>query len=118
MTKRTDDEDRRQQQLRRLGKQHPICVTCGESDPAALDRHHIAGKKHSRDLALVCASCHRKLSVKQRGHAATRSRETEGPLEKIGHYLMGLADMFAMIAEALRRFGAWLLGNVPRPSLT
>ena len=46
MTKRTDSEDRRQQRLRRLGTQNPNCVACGESDPAVLELHHVAGQKH------------------------------------------------------------------------
>jgi len=68
MAKKFDAEDRRQQQLRRLGTQNPICVGCGELDPAVLELHHIAGRKHSEDLSIVCANCHRKLSDKQRDH--------------------------------------------------
>src|ERR1700693_545858 len=62
MTKKFDEEDRKQQRLRRLGTQNPRCVVCGESDPAVLDLHHIAGRKHSDDVSIVCANHHRKLS--------------------------------------------------------
>lgn len=111
MTKRVDEEDRKQQQLRRLGAQNPICVTCGEADPAVLERHHIAGRKNHSDEAIVCANCHRKLSNKQRDHVPSISQDTPLKLGTIGHYLLGLADLFAMIVEALRQFGAWLIAE-------
>jgi len=115
MAKQLDAEDRKQQQLRHLGTQKPICRTCGESHPATFERHHIAGRKHDDDEALVCANCHRKLSDKQRDHAPRGLNEPVGQTGKIGHYLLGLADLFEMIVEALRRFGAWLIGegNLP-----
>jgi len=37
-----------------------------------------------------------------------------GMLATIGHYLLGLADMLAMIVEALRKFGKWLLCEASR----
>lgn len=109
MAKRLDEEDRKQQQLRRLGTQSPRCVACEESDPAVLELHHIAGRKHNADLAIVCANCHRKLSNKQRGHVPSGRTESRAQLASIGHYLLGLADLFAMIVLALRKFGAWLI---------
>jgi hypothetical protein len=110
MTRQLDSEDRRQQQLRRLGTQNPVCA-CGETDPAVMELHHIAGRKHHDDLAIVCANCHRKLSDKQRDHVPPGVTQPKGQFAAIGHYLLGLADLLAMIVEALRRFGAWLLGG-------
>lgn len=115
MTRRIDAEDRKQQQLRRLGSQYPHCVVCGESDPRVLEKHHIAGRKHSEDLSTVCRNCHRRLSDKQRDHVAYGSKEAIGPLGNIGHYLLGLADLLEMIVAALRRFGAWLIGEPGQP---
>jgi hypothetical protein len=37
-----------------------------------------------------------------------------GMLATIAHYLLGLADMLAMIVETLREFGKWLLGEASR----
>jgi hypothetical protein len=108
MTKRLDDEDRKQQRLRRLGTQTPSCVACGESDAAVLEQHHIAGRKHSDDLSIVCAN-RRKLSTKQWDHIPPGSGKTVGQLGHIGHYLLGLADLLAMIVETLRKFAAWLI---------
>lgn len=109
MAKLRDEEDRKQQQLRRLGSKNPICVTCGESDPRVLELHHIAGRKNHENVAIVCANCHRKFSDKQRDHHSTGSRSATGVPETIAHYLQGLADLLVMIADALRRFAVWLI---------
>jgi hypothetical protein len=109
MTKKRDPEDRKQQQFRRLGTQNPRCVCCGESDPAVLELHHIAGRKHSDDLSIVCANCHRKLSNQQRDHVPPGTTEPEGISAKIGRYLLGLADLFALVVKALREFGHLLI---------
>lgn len=109
MTKRTDPDDRKQQQLRRLGTQNPLCVACGETDPAVLELHHIAGWKHSDDMAIVCRNCHRKLSDKQRDHVPPGTGQPQGAFVTIGHYLLGLANLLAMIVETLRKFGDWLI---------
>jgi hypothetical protein len=111
MTKRTDEEDRKQQRLRRLGTRNPCCPGCGETHSAVFEHHHIAGHEYSEDVARLCLNCHRKLSDKQRDHVPPGSREPTGPLAGIGHYLQGLADLLAMIVEALRKFGAWLMGQ-------
>jgi hypothetical protein len=109
MTKRLDAEDRRQQRLRRLRSRYPICVATGESDSAVLDLHHIAGRKHHGDVAIVSANAHRKLSDQQRDHVPAESTPPKGELAKMGLYLLGLGDLFAMIAETLRRFGASMI---------
>ena len=111
MTKRTDEEDRRQQRLRRLGTQTPICVACGESDPAVLELHHIAGRAHDDDESIVCANCHRKLSDKQRDHSHGGPTPVEGQSARMGHYLLGLADLLAMVVHTLRKFGALLISQ-------
>jgi hypothetical protein len=111
MTRKLDAEDRKQQRLRRLGTQNPICVGCGETDPTVLEMHHVAGRKNSEDLSIVCANCHRKLSNAQRDHVPPGPRPPAGHLAVIGHYLLGIADLFALIVEALRSFGAWLIGE-------
>ena len=111
MTKPLDEEDRKQQRLRRLGTRTPCCLGCGETHPAVLEQHHIAGRKYSDDTATACLNCHRKLSDKQRDHVPPGSSERTGPLAGIGHYLLGLADFLAMIVETLREFGAWLIGG-------
>jgi hypothetical protein len=109
MTKKFDEEDRKQQRLRRLGTQNPRCVVCGESDPAVPDLHHIAGRKHSDDVSVICANHHRKLSDKQRDHWQQPGSEPQSFLVTVGHYLLGLADLLLMIAKSLAEFGRQLL---------
>jgi hypothetical protein len=111
MTKPMDEEDRRQQRLRRLGTRTPCCVGCGETNPVVFEQHHIAGRKHSDDTATLCLNCHRKLSDKQRDHVPSGANEPTGPRATIVHYLLGLADLLALVVEALRRFGTWLMGQ-------
>jgi hypothetical protein len=109
MTRRVDEEDRKQQRLRRLGTQNPVCSACGETHPAVFELHHIAGRKRHEDMALVCANCHRKLTDKQRDHVPPGSGGSAGELQRIGHYLLGVADLLTVIVETLRRFGTWLI---------
>jgi hypothetical protein len=111
MTKQLDEEDRNQQRRRRLRTHNPCCVGCGETHPAVFEQHHIAGRKHSDDTAMACLNCHRKLSDKQRDHVPPGLSKPVGPLAAIGHYLLGLADLLAMILETLRQLGAWLIGE-------
>lgn len=111
MTKPMDEEDRKQQRLRRLGTRTPCCVGCGETNPVVFEHHHIAGRKHSDDMVTLCLNCHRKLSDKQRDHVPAGAKEPTGPLATIVHYLLGLADLLALVVEALRKFGAWLIGQ-------
>jgi hypothetical protein len=109
MTRRKDQEDRRQQRLRRFRTRNPRCVVCGESDPAVLELHHIAGRANGEELAIVCANHHRKLSDQQRDHVPPGSAKPEGQLGRLGHFLLGLADLLVMIVEALRKFAAHLM---------
>ncbi len=109
MTKRADSEDRRQLQLRRLGSQDPVCVSCGEADAATLELHHLAGRRYSKDLAIVCANCHRKLSNQQRNRLPSARRHSQRQQEEIGYYLIGLADLLELVATSLRQFGQQLV---------
>jgi hypothetical protein len=111
MSKRRDSEDRRQQQLRRIGTNTPLCLGCGESDPLTFEKHHIAGRRHHEDLATICANCHRKLSHRQLDHAISAASTPKVQRQDIGHYLHGLADLLEMVAATLRRFASSLLGN-------
>lgn len=109
MTRKQDAEDRKQRRLHRLGTQAPSCACCSETNPAVFEDHHIAGRKHHDDTALICANCHRKLSDQQRDHVPQRRIKPAGPKSVIGHYLLGLADLLAMVVETLRQFGNWLI---------
>src|SRR6516162_9014694 len=111
-TTHLDQEDRLEQNYRRLGTHEPRCVICGETDPRCLEEHHIAGRGYHDDTAIVCRNCHRKLSDAQRDHPPASA----APMEQrtaIGHFLLGLCDFLMAIVERLREFGHWLI-NEPR----
>lgn len=107
--KTLDHTDRLEQQYRRLRTREPVCVSCGESDPFCLELHHLAGRKHHDDVGIVCRNCHRKLTDQQHDHVPATVPEADGKLAAIGRYMLGLADLFAMIVNALRQFGSWLM---------
>lgn len=101
-------ERSRQARLRRLGTQEPRCGTCGESDDRCLELHHIAGRKNDTATAIVCRNCHRKLSDAQDRHPGQIAAE-QHPLERIGHFLLGLADLLNLLIERLSSFGRELI---------
>jgi hypothetical protein len=113
MSTHKDYETRRQAAFRRLGTDHPVCVICGCADWRCLELHHIAGQKHHGDLAIVCRNCHRILSDDQCDHPPVLEEDSI-----IGRYLIGLADLLAMIASRLKEFGLFLIemaeGNPPK----
>jgi hypothetical protein len=119
--KHLDHEDRKERHFRRLGTRNPVCVICGRRDPyhpEIFDLHHVAGKNHHDDVCIVCSNCHRTLTDRQKDHLPPAASPPIGMLATIGHYLLGLADMLAMIVEILRKFGNWLLGEASRTATT
>lgn len=106
-----DAERRRQRALQRLGTDHPVCACCPEADPLCLELHHLQGQAFGGDLVVVCRNCHRKLSDAQRDHPA-RIAEVPGAMERIGHFLLGLADLLKLIASKLKEFGQELIAIV------
>ncbi len=102
-------EKRRQKALERLGTNTPQCVHCGESDHRCLEAHHIAGRAYDEQTVVMCRNCHRKLSDSQKDHPPKVSEKDPSLLECIGHFLLGLADLFEMLMEKLREFGKALI---------
>ena len=101
-------ERRKQRGLERLGTNEPICGACGERDWRVIELHHIAD--HGRDNAtvLVCRNCHRKLSDEQKDHPALNPN-ADSLLDKIGHFLLGLAELLLVIVPKLYEFGHALI---------
>lgn len=100
---------RRQKALQRLDCDNPRCYRCGENDPHRLERHHIAGQAYDDRAMIACRNCHRKLSDLQRAHPA-RTDEVPSIHERIGHFLLGLADLFMILIDMCREFGHALIG--------
>ena len=105
--KQLDKDEREQRRLRRLGSANPSCACCPERDSRCLELHHIAGQKNDPDTVVTtCRNCHRKLSDEQLDHPPDAT--PEDVLQRIAHFLLGLADMLALIVEKLREFSAEL----------
>jgi hypothetical protein len=103
-----DKETRKQNRLEKLGTNHPVCVICGENDWRCIEQHHIAGQHFTGDLSNVCRNCHRKLSDQQKDHTPMQYQTVTEP-ERMGHFLIGLADLFELLVERLREFGKLLI---------
>ncbi|GHF16588.1 hypothetical protein GCM10017044_08620 [Kordiimonas sediminis] len=111
MTKyKPDAEDRREQRIRRLGFDDPMCVICGEDYVLCLEKHHVAGRKYDDTEVPVCCNCHRKLSDNQLDYPDSNPNQDRNLLT-IGYFLMGLSDLFKLLAEKLMEFGNHLIVN-------
>ena len=94
-------ERRRQRALERLGTNNPRCPFCGIDEPLAMELHHIASRAFDDQLVPVCRNCHRVLSDWQKDHPPALA-DPPSDLERIGHALLGLADMFELLVKWLR----------------
>ncbi len=115
-----DCERRRRQAYERLGTTTPTCGECGETDWRCLEAHHVAGERYGGGRVILCRNCHRKTSDPQKDHPESLDA-TPSWLERIGHFLLGLADLLALAVEKLQAFGRELierarqLGNEATP---
>ncbi len=101
-------EARRQRRLERLCTNNPICWACGEPDDRCLEEHHLADYGRDEGTGITCRNCHCKLSDDQKDHP--RFDPAADPmLDRIGHYLLGLADFLRLIVEKLTAFGHSLI---------
>lgn len=101
---------KKQQALQRLGTDSPQCILCGETDYRCLERHHPAGRAYDEQTVIYCRNCHRK----QSDPAENAVAPTDPPLmERVGHFLIGLAELFLALAERFRQYGAALLDGAP-----
>jgi hypothetical protein len=101
-------ETRKQNRLEKLGTNEPLCGICGEADWRVMDLHHVAG--HGRDdlTVCICANDHRRVTDDQKDHPPFCS-DADPLLDKVGHFLLGLADMLKLIVERLYEFGRKLI---------
>lgn len=108
MSSTLEKERRKQARLEKLGTNNPICGTCGEQDWRCMEQHHVADYGRDDLTVLLCRNCHRKVSDDQRDHPRFTT-DTDATLDRIGHFLLGLADMLHLIVERLYLFGLHLI---------
>ena len=101
-------EAQRQARLDKLGTNNPICGMCGETDWEVMELHHVAD--HGRDdlTVCICANDHRRVTYDQKDHPAF-DPNADPFLDRVGHFLLGLADMLRFIIERLTEFGLALI---------
>jgi hypothetical protein len=104
-----DAEARLRQALERLGTDNPKCAHCPETNPLALQRHHVSGKQFGEATTVECANCHLKLSNAQYDHPPRIDDNPPTTLERIGHLLIGLADLLRLAVSKLDEIGRSLI---------
>ena len=103
-----DAEARQRRAYERLGTDNPKCIYCPETNPVALELHHIAGRKFGNELVIVCRNHHRPLSDAGKDHPP-KIVGCNDPHEYWAHLLLGIADLLALAIEFLRRIATDLL---------
>lgn len=101
-------EARKQNRLEKLGTNNPICGTCGETDWRVFEQSHVADYGRDDLTVCQCRNCHRKKSDDEKDHPAFNPN-ADPFLDKIGHFLLGFADMLCQIVEKLYEFGLALI---------
>ena len=98
-------EQRLERHKERLGMATPKCVVpgCDVGDPRCLELHHIAGRHFGDELVVLCRNHHRILSDDQKDHPK-RSTPEPSSEERISHFLLGLADLLALLVDYCRDF--------------
>ena len=104
-------ERRRQARLERLGTNDPRCGTCGEQDDRVLELHHSAGRRFDDGTVILCRNCHRKASDDQRDHPTLNADEPT-LIERVAYLLLGMADLFILLAVQCRKFAAQLFAQL------
>lgn len=108
-------EKQKQRAHRRLGTTEPRCIVCLEDDWRCLELQHLAGRVYDDQTVILCRNCHRKQSTPQEN-----GKQPEEPpiLDRIAHWLLGLAVHFRDLADKAECFGRLLLDGarqLPQP---
>jgi hypothetical protein len=106
--KELNRERRKQRACERLGTNEPRCPFCGVTDPLVMELHHVGGRAFDDTLVPICRNCHRILTDWQKDHP-TNICSPPNESDRIGHALIGLADMFELLGCKLREHAAKLI---------
>ena len=106
----TRPERSKARRLKELGTDRPICAMCGETDWRCLEAHHVAGQRRDRRTVIVCANDHLRLTDDQKDHPNSNG-VNDAFLDRVGHFLLGLADMLRIVVDALVEFAHELIAR-------
>lgn len=99
-------EIERVKHARRLGGFDKTCVVCGEPDARCLELHHLAGRGYGPEKVPICRNDHRKVTDRSDNEPPPEFPST---LDRIGHWLLGLAELFLLLASSALAFGQTLI---------
>ena len=103
-------ERRKQSRLHRLGTNSPRCAMCRNDDWRVIEEHHPDTRKRDKLTVFLCANDHRLVTDDQKDHPPG-GLVCDPFLLSVGNFLLGLADMLAVIIERLREFGEALIAR-------
>ena len=69
----------------------------------------MAGKQYADATIIECANCHAKLSDAQKDHPPRIDHKPPTTFERVGHLLLGLADLLRLAAAKLDEVGRALI---------
>lgn len=105
---------RTERRFLKLGSPQPVCVLCGESDPACLDAvqgHHPTGRQRDPDLkVIVCANDQRKQHARLADEGLTMEREADPREVERSRFLL-IAQFLDSLAEAHRERNQFKMAN-------
>src|SRR4051794_16408142 len=105
-----DYERRRQSRLHKIGTNTPRCAICGDPDWRVIEEHHPDTRKRDHLVVLLCANHHRLVTDDQKDHPS-ENPECDELLVRIGNFILGLADMLALIIDRLYEYGNALVAR-------
>ena len=115
-TSSDDYERRKQSRLHKVGTNTPHCAICGNSDWRVIEEHHPDSRKRDKLVVLLCANDHRIVTDDQKDHSPGGDG-CDPFLQSVGNFLLGLADMLAIIIERLYEFGEALITRANEAAL-
>ena len=95
-----EQHTRKQQAHQRLQSRTPKCAICGEADWRCLEKDHLAGRKFTEELIVLCANCHKKRTDSQKDQPPTVS----GPIteqERKGRTVLGVVEHARQLCDLL-----------------
>lgn len=93
-----DKEARFRKACERLGTDKPQCLLSGETNPHAIELHHIAGREFDDEIIPLSLNHHARVSDAQKDHP-TKIPGCTNPLENVGQGLLGLGVLVAVTVE-------------------
>src|SRR5699024_6033883 len=99
-------ERKKQRAVQRLGTDDPRCGTCGDSDWRCLELHHIGERAYDDRTVILCRNCHRNISDP---HENQHAPDDPPLLDRVGHFLHGVAALLLTIAARMQGFADELL---------